>query len=51
MVLRLCLFIQKLLFQSNAPKQLKLWLAFNDRQKLAVSLRSNDVINFMIPKT
>ena len=51
LVFRLCLFIHKILFQSNAPKQLKLWLVFNDKQKLGISLRSVDVINFMIPKT
>ena len=49
LVFRISLFIHKILFQSNTPKQLKLCLIFNDKQKLGVCLRSDDVINFIIP--
>ena len=51
LVFRLSLFIHKILFQSNTPKQLKLWLTSNNKEKLGVGLRSDDVINFIIPKS
>ena len=38
LVFRLCQFIHKIFFQSNAPKQLKLWLVFNDKLKLGGKL-------------
>ena len=51
LVVRMMLFLHKILFLNNSPKQLKAWLPINNDQRLGVSLRSNDKKHFIIEKT
>ena len=51
LVVRLLLFINKILFLTNAPKQLKEWLVLNNKQVSGVCLRSDYAKNFKIEKT